>query len=228
MLLDYFTLNTSAEIICFVIAFICLIKDKSPAWRSMVLFLLITCITELIGIYIKKQYLADRTHVKPNIWIYNVLIIFQAGFTSFMFGHLLNKYINSRLIIFGGLAILLVMYITEICIHGVFEKHNLTTVSMAVLFVLLSLIYFYQLNNDADYIVLISSPAFWWVSGVLFFYFGGTACNIFYYKLSRVVVTPKHYLTYYIYNALNIILYACWSYSFICRKWLTTTSKDLY
>jgi len=228
MISDYFTLNTSAEIICFVIAFFCLINDKSPAWKSQILFLLITCITELIGIYIKKLYLADRVHVHPNIWVYNIFILFQIGFTFFLFSHLLNKHINSKPIILAGLALLLVMYIVEVFLHGFFEKHNLTTTTMSVLFVLLSLFYFYQLNKDAHYINLVFSPAFWWVSGVLFFYFGRTACNIFYYKLSLVVITPKHYLTYYIYNALNILLYACWSYAFICRKWLTTTSKNLY
>ncbi|WP_259069985.1 hypothetical protein HDF24_24885 [Mucilaginibacter sp. X4EP1] len=228
MISEYFTLNTSVEIICFIVAFFCLIKDKSPAWKSMILFLLITCVTELIGIYIKKLYLADTVHVRPNVWIYNVLIIFQAGFTSFMFSHLLNKYINSKPIILGGLAVLFILYVVEVYVHGVFEKHNITTTSMSVWFVLLSLFYFYQLHKDAGYIDLKFSPAFWWVSGILFFYFGRTACNLFYYKLSLVVVTPKHYLTYYIYNTLNILLYACWSYAFICRKWLTTTSKNLY
>ena len=29
------------------------------------------------------------------------------------------------------------------------------------------------------------------------------------------------HLTYFIYKTLNVILYSCWSYSFICRKWLT-------
>jgi hypothetical protein len=223
----YFTFNTVVELICLLIAFLCLIRDKDLVWRSIILFLLITCIAEMLGIYIKWLYLADRVHVHPNVWVYNILMIFQAGFISLMFSALFKKYFNSKLIIISGLALLVTIYTYEICEDGLFKKHNLTTTTMSVLFVAYSLYYFYCLLKDEAYIRLKYYSPFWWVAGLLFFYFGSTACNLFYYKLSVVTVTPKHYLTYYIYNGLNLILYGCWSYSFICRRWLTTTSKNL-
>lgn len=227
MVLTYLTINTTTEIICFSVALTCLSKDNNGVWRSVILFLLLTLITEFTGIYIKKLYLADTIHIRPNVWVYNFFIVFQVGFTSLMFSSLLNKYIKSKPIIIGGLTLLAAFYIYEVFLHGIFEKHNLTTISMSVLFVLYSLYYFYLLLRDEEYIDLKYSYAFWWVTGLLFFYFGRIACVIFNYKLSLIIITPKHYLTYYIYNALNIILYSCWSYSFICRKWRTKISEIL-
>ena len=116
--------------------------------------------------------------------------------------------------------------IYELFVDGAFKKHNITTSVMSVLFVLYSLYYFYCLLKDESHINLKYYPPFWWTAGVLFFYFGSTACNVFYSKLSVITVTPKHYLTYYIYNGLNIILYGCWSYSFICRKWAVSKSNN--
>ena len=221
----YFTVNTIIELICFITALVCLLNDNSRIWRSMIVFLFITCVTEMAGIYVKKLYLADRQHVHPNLWLYNILLIFQVGFFSLMFYTLLRKYINSKPIIISGLALIIVLYNYELFSHGIFLYNELTNTVLLVLCVLYSLFYFFLLLKDERYIQLKKSAEFWWVAGILFFYFGTTACNLFFDKLHAVVFTSGHYLTYYIYAMLNIILYSCWSYSFICRKWLIKTSQ---
>lgn len=225
-MLPYLTINTVSEILCLITAAICLSKDNSLAWRSMVLFLLITCIIELSGIYIKRLNIEDHKHLHRNEWLYNIFMIFQIYFMIYMFYHLLKQYHNNkRWIIFPGTGLLIVLYVYEVCKHGVLEEHILTFTTMSVLFVLYGFYYFYYLHKDENYLQLKTSPAFWWVCGTLFFYFGVTACNLFFDKL-MIKITPKHYLTYYIFNVLNVILYSCWSYSFICRKWLRTNLKN--
>ncbi|MFI5136448.1 MAG: hypothetical protein ACHQIM_01390 [Sphingobacteriales bacterium] len=226
-MLHYFTLNTIVETICFVIAFLCLKKDASLVWRSMVLFLFVTCVIEMSGIYFKRLYLADRVHAHPNIWLYNILLLFQAGMFNWMFRQLLSKYIKSRPIIISGLAILAILYACEIFAHGIFIYNELTNTVMSVMLVMYSFYFYYCLIKDEAYIRLRNSPEFWWVAGVLFFYFGTTACNLFYNIVASLVINTKQSFNYYkyLYYAFNILLYGCWSYSFICKKWLTTTSK---
>jgi hypothetical protein len=214
----YFTFNTTSEIICFLVSLICIAKGADWICKSIWLYLLITCITEIYGIYLKANH-------HPNQWPYNILLIFQITFISFFFGNLFSKYIKSKPIIISGLALLFGLYIYELLFHTFFRFYELTYNCMSVLLVIYSLYYFYLLLKDGNYIDLKYSANFWWVSGVLFFYFGSTAVNLFRGKLS-VMVTPKHYLTYYIYIVLNMLLYGCWSYSFICKRWLTTTSKS--
>ncbi len=225
-MLRYFTINTISELVCLIIAIICVLNDRNNVWKSMVLFLLITCIVEMCGIYIKKLYLLDRQHVYPNAWIYNILLVLQFAFISSMFRYLLNRYKNSdRIFIISG-AIFIILYIYDLYTHGFFKYNSRTNASMSVMFVLYGLYYYYQLFKDDQYIRLIYFDSFWWGAGIVLFYFGTTVWNLVYEKLASDMMIKKQQFNHlkYLYSAFNVILYGCWSYSFICRKWLT--SKD--
>jgi hypothetical protein len=239
-MLRFFTINTVAELICFIVAIICLIKDKDLAWVCMIPFLLITCIAEMIGIYLKGPYLVymhelsddKKMHVQlhipevhSNIWVYNILLIFETGFVTLMFSHILVKNKLIKPIIISGLILIFITYCIELLVHGIFDENDVTTTIMSILFALYSFYYFYQLFKVNEYVDLRYSPNFWWVVGSLFFYFGRIACLIFFGILSQI--NPKIIITYPIYRVLNIILYSCWTYSFICKKWLTKTSETL-
>ena len=205
------------ELICFTIAFITLIKDANFIWRSMIVFLLITCITEITGRWLRIVY-------HNNQWLYNIFMVFEAGFTSLMFSSILSRYINSRPLILSGLALLLLLYAHDVFEHGFFIYNDLTATVMSVVFVIYSFYYYFLLINDEQYVDLKCSAPFWWVAGTLFFHFGSTAVNLFFTSLPHVKIAG-HNITYFIFTALSIILYSCWSYSFICKKWLRTTSK---
>lgn len=230
MFLSLFTINTVSELVCFIVALFCVTKDKNPAWRSMMLFMLVTCIVEFTGAYMKIMYRISPSRAYMNVWIYNIFRLVESGFISLMFYHLFKMYFNSRLIIFGGLAITLACFIYDVSTRGIMRGVATTGTVQAILFILYGLIYFYHLlKADAFYDLKVYSP-FWWVAGVLFFYFGSMVITIFYdqitEKLSMLIIAPRRYLTGYIYNALNLLLYGCWSYAFLCEKWLTKTSRD--
>ncbi|EHQ27966.1 hypothetical protein Mucpa_3874 [Mucilaginibacter paludis DSM 18603] len=214
-MLNYITFSTAFEIQCFLVAIFCLSRDMELPWRIIPIYLLITCIVEFIGIYLKREH-------QPNQWPYNILLVCHIVFTSFMFSSLLSKYKNNRPPIIGGLVVLILFYAYDLFQHGFLRFNILCYNSMSVFFTVYSLFYFYLLLQEDTYIRLQYSADFWWVCGVLFFYFGNTAINLFRGKLAGIMITPKHAITYYIYIVLNVILYGCWSYSFICRKWLTS------
>ncbi|MES2376236.1 MAG: hypothetical protein V4553_06650 [Bacteroidota bacterium] len=205
------------EAACFIVAVICLIRDANWVWRSMALFLLITCLTEITGKLLRSGH-------HSNQWLYNVYLLFEAGFTSLMFNKVLSKYINSKILIIGGAGVFLASYVYDLIGHGFLVFNDITATVMSVVFVIYSFLYFYLLIRDDQYVDLIKSPAFWWVTGALFFYFGSTAVNLFFAFL-RDVQVAGHNITYFIFSALSAILYACWSYSFICRRWQTTSKN---
>ncbi len=218
---DFFTSNTVSELICFLIAMVCLIKDRNRVWKYFSFYLFITCVTELGAIYLKR-------HRHSNGWPYNISMLFEMLFISLMFANLFNKYIKSKPIILTGFVSFAGVYIYEtignshkIMKPGFLYFNNTTNNVMSVLFVFYSLYYFYLLLRDSQYIDLRFSPQFWWVIGVLFFYFGSTAVNI-YRGIDES--DSKQALCYYILNIFIILLYSCWSYAFICKKWLGTTS----
>jgi hypothetical protein len=157
-----------------------------------------------------------------NQWVYNIFLLSEAGFTNLIFAAFYDKYTHNKSIIISGLIIFIILYIYEVISHGFLKYNNLTYSVMSVQFVLYSLYFFYLLLKDDHYINLKFSSEFWWIAGTLLFYFGNTASNLFDDKLYSISNGQKNDLTNFIFKALNIILYSCWSYSFICRKWLTT------
>jgi len=82
----FITINTVSEFVCFLGALIFLYKDKDPAWRLMILFLLITCITELAGLYMRIVM------YKANLPVYNTFLLVEGSFTGYFFYQLYGHY----------------------------------------------------------------------------------------------------------------------------------------
>jgi hypothetical protein len=210
-MMHYITINTGTEILCFFIGLICIIKDKSTAWRLLLTFQFITCVAELTGIYVRRQHTS-------NAWVYNVLIVAECGVVSYFFYYLFSPYFKPLKWLLIWIGLFLCVYIYELVFLKQFKYFvDITDSVMSVAFVLASLIYYYLLQKDEAHRALKFSPEFWWVAGTLFFYFGSTVSNIFFQYLAQEDTAFNLTARYIIFNALNILLYSCWSYSFICR-----------
>ncbi|PAW93987.1 hypothetical protein CKK33_10965 [Mucilaginibacter sp. MD40] len=208
----YLSINTFTECVCFLAAFVFLRKDKSLAWKMFIPFLLLTCATELGGIYM-------RHHLRVNNYpIYNIYLLFECGFTSLFFYYLYRPYHYPVKWLITWYAAFLALYLGEL-IHTNFSGFVSVTASvMSVVFVLASLYYYYLKLKDERFEPLLYSASFWWVSGALFFYFGSTACNNFLDYLAKYEsITYNNSIRYIIFNVLDIIMYTFWSYAFICR-----------
>jgi hypothetical protein len=180
----------------------------------MIIYLLITLAAELSGVYVELKY-------HNNQWVYNIFIIAEAGFTNLMFAYLYRQFNKRKYIILAGLGLFVVLYAFDLVSHGFLVYSYLTYKSMSVLYVTYGLYFYYLLLKEESYINIRRSAIFWWVAGVLFFYFGNTMCDLFDDLLRDVKIFKNEYLTYFVFKILNIILYGCWSYSFVCRKWST-------
>jgi len=213
--MSFLNVNLIFEISCFIIAAFYSKKEKNITWKSFKHFLFLTCVIEISGLIISKV-----TPKSSNYWLYNIFLIIEVVFNSAMFSLFINKYINSKHYVILGLTIFSLVFLFETVYHGIFIFNNITSTISSILFVVYSLYYFYLLIKDPNYYSLKSYTPFWWVTGTLFFYFGSTISNLFFEELLSLKVSG-HHLRYYIFNLLNIILYSCWSYSFICRYYQT-------
>ncbi|PWS32080.1 hypothetical protein [Pedobacter paludis] len=204
------TPSNTVELICLIIAIFCLAKDKSLFWKIAIIYMAITFTTETVASIMSKIF-----H-QYNVWLYNLYILVEDSFVSYGLYKFLKEYTNPKPIIIVGSGLMFISYCFDLYSHGIAELHNITINVSAIIFVVYGLYYFLLLLKDDNFIRLKFHPQFWWVVGVLFYYFGGTIINLF-NEVLFVKVSTSHYLRWYIYILLNLLLYSFWSYSFICR-----------
>ncbi len=208
MLPGFLSYNILTEIICLMFAIIALRHDRS-IWKTMIVFLAVVATTEVVGRQISHARMS-------NHWLYNIYLLLEAGFVGYMFYHLFPK---RKGLVYSGLVIFLVSYSIEGYTSGFGHFFDVTNLISSTIFIILSLYYYYLLLNQSKFYNLLQYAPFWWVTGVLFFYFGGTVCNIFFsYLIQLTTAEIRIPLRYYIFNILNLVLYSCWSYAFVCRS----------
>lgn len=215
----YLTLNTVSEFFCLTVSIFCLYREKDKVWKSFILFLLFTCLTELAGIYVRA---ALRL---PNFWVYNIYVVIECAVTNYFLYHLINPNQNLRKLLSGWLMIFLVFYFIELYVKNFNAYVSASTTFMSVELILASIYYYYRLLKEENYRKLSKDASFWWVNGTICFYFAGIATNIFFSYLlyDKTYITKS--LSYFLFSLQNVILYSCWSYSFICRYLQRTSSS---
>lgn len=202
----YITLNIVVEFICLVCAVLFLLKDRS-AWRMMVAYLAVVVAVEATGKHFSLHHLS-------NSELYNLYLPVEAAFVGYTFYTLLQK----KAWIISGLFLFLLSFVLELSLKGFTEFLFITNIISSVVIVLYALYYFYELLKDDEYYDLRRHAPFWWVAGTLLFYFGSTLVNLFMKYLRGLRSTDLGFdLRYYITTVLILILYSCWSYSFVCR-----------
>ena len=204
----YFPYTIVFEILCFCVGLILLRKDKSLFWKLALVFLFITCITECYGLYLAHKY-------HNNLKLYNFFYLMEQAFVSYSMYYCLKPYINPKPLIISGVVIL--VFSDLYFFLGYFHKdyNTLSLTISGVLFVVYSLLYFNLFLKEKEYVQISTHPEFWWVTGILFFYFGSVIFSLFFRSITVKLFDRSIY--YYLITILNLILYSLWTYSFICR-----------
>lgn len=208
----YVSINTIAEMICFLIGLLCLFQDKSVLWKSFIAYLFIVCVTETLGIYLRVQH-------HRNYLVYTIYMFFECLMVSTFFYYMYKRYHHKIKLLYGWMIVFLAFYLAELSGSQFKSFPSYTATFMSVVFVVASLYFYLLIIKDEKFRKLGTYPPFWIVNGILLYYFGSTACNVFYDYLVKNEhgVQATMSVRYIIFNLLNILLYACWSYAFICR-----------
>jgi hypothetical protein len=202
--MKYISFNIIIELICFLFAIRFLLKDNN-FWRLMLVYMGLVVITEVTGKYLAGLH-------QSNQWVYNIFLLIEAGFVGAMFYHILKK---NKAWILSGLFLLLVPYTLEVYHYGFMKFLSYTNIVSSILFICFSFYYYFMLINEENYHDLVRHDAFWWVTGAIFYYSGGTVCNFLFDYLSRIESTTLQCpIRYIIFCVLNFLLYAYWCYSF--------------
>lgn len=218
---SFFTINTVMELGCLAVATVCLYRERNSYWKSFIYYLLSVCVVEFVGIYLRKVHLPNHNWYTACLWIECLML-------SSFFYHLFSKYKIKLSLLYSWLGIFMVVYLAEIWYNKLDNFTFRTAAFMSVVFVIASLCFYVLILRDEVFRKLSTYPPFWIVNGCLFFYFGSTACNLFFdYLIHDHYSTLSLSIRYLTFNILNILLYSCWSYAFICRFLQRNSSSSL-
>lgn len=204
-------LNILFELICLCVSLFFLTKNRDTFSKLTIWYLALILITEISGSLWTVMY-----H-KNNSWIYNIYSIFEASYICLGFYYLFKKMeAKSTWLIAATYLVFFISYIAETFSHSFFKYHITTTAIMSVGFVVLSLYYYYVLIRQDKTYNLKYYSSFWWVAGVLIYYFGGTIYNLLTYIVIKNNISSL--MLVHTMLALNFLLYSIWSYSYICSS----------
>jgi len=196
------------EWMCLIASILFIRTAKPKFWRSFVLYLIITIIVEDFAYYIAHY----QRHLS-NHWLYNIFLAIYAPFHLWVFSKIINRQDIKKLCLGLGITIAL-LFLWEWNNQGIellFYKTN-TVFGLSITF--LSIYYFYNLFKQDIHIEILKDPAFWFVTGCLFFYATSTGVNAFFIQ----ILNGNYKIRYFILTFLNLIMYSCWIKAFLCLR----------
>jgi hypothetical protein len=197
---------------------LCLYREKDKVWKNFILFLLLTCLVEIVGLYMRLRH-------QPNFMLYNAFLVIECAVLNYFFYHLIKGNYYGKKLLGGWLVIFIFFYFIELSIKHFNAYVSASSTFLSVELILAGIYYYYRLLKEEKFRKLSKEASFWWVNGTICFYFAGIACNIFFKYLLRNAPDITHTARYIVFSILNVILYSCWSYSFICRYFQRTSSS---
>lgn len=215
-----FTIITIQSLICWISSLVFLRKNKAGYMWHLTWFLGLSTLTELTAYIVYFHF-----HQPNNYWVFNTFLPVEIFFLSWLLNKIMQGYFKSHYVIIIGTVIFSCIYLYESIGHlflGISMKaKNFSSVYLIVL----CFLYYYYLQKKTEYINLKQDPSFWVVAGCFFFYFGSITCDIFFdylLAINKVTIKPVRYI---IFIVLNLILYSCWGYSFLCKYKQTISSS---
>lgn len=188
-------------------------KRLKPVLKTLPCFLLLTLFVECANAFHLLPFLHYSNH-----WYFNIFSTVEFLYYSFIFYQILEKTPLKKMI-----ATIVVIFFVFTCINiffiGSFYRFN--TISYragAVMVVVWCLLYFRQLMQSTEQIILARNPFFWISTGLLFFYLGFffIFCAFDYIAYKNIKYNGE--LWNIISDTLNFLLYSCFVIALICQE----------
>jgi hypothetical protein len=207
-----FSITPVITLLCFLVSLFCLRPGKAGWWRLFVYFMALTAAVEVTGyvlyVVVKQQ---------DNQWLFNLYLPLEISFFFYVLYRLCRNYFRPFIWLMGAWIIFMIIYLVE-SIGGAFEKYSFYANLFASVFIVaMAFIFYYSLMKQESHVELVKFPAFWIISGLFIFYLGNIGCTIFSKQLIAIYKKSGLPLRYIIFLMINFILYAFWSYAFLCR-----------
>lgn len=185
-------------------------KPRKHPWLLFPVYLLIAMVLEWFN-FIGLNYKL----LKNNQWLYNSFMPVYGLFYFYVFSHIIKlKRIKTFILLltisfFGAL-------LWEGFSHGFSTFFFRTLIYLSVVQLFLCGLYFYSIFQQDEYSDLLKDPAFWFVTGTLFYTAIVASTSIFFSELLKLQIKNQIPLRAILVMAGNVIMYGCWIKSFLC------------
>jgi hypothetical protein len=205
-----FLINTIATLIS-VIAGIVFYKRLQPKWVQHFFYFVLFCLLVDVGAHYYSAYFKKSNHFIINIY----MIVCFAGY--FLIFHKIAETKKMKLILYIFFSIYLLFSLYDIFFINGFYFFNSYSYSVgSILIIICCLLYFMRMLTSDNLINYFRIPAFWIVTGLLFYFAGNLVqMSLFSYILNNLDPGGKVYTMISV--TLNIFLYGCFTISFICN-----------
>lgn len=157
-------------------------------------------------------------HSNSNIWLYNCFLIPQYLLYMFTYYQVLRSKLIKKIIFITAILYSVLTVVNILFLQPVNSINSYSLIAASLIILFLTTTYFEQLRNEKDIIELKSHPMVWISLGAFIFH----AANLPYiislnylihYNISLAVAL------FYIYLALNCVMYTLYSIAFLCCKY---------
>ncbi len=198
------------EIIALLTALFQFQKLKQTNYKYFVIYLFFVVIYEIGSLY--NWFSINHR----NLWIANLTMSFSFIFYSLLLLKIIKKdSLQKKIKLSINLAISF-SFINILFIQGFWNLNTITILLEYAILISTTCLYFYELLNCSEKLIVVKLPDFWLNTGLLFFclaqFLFFTAFSYMAYKGSR----DFNGLFYVISNVANAILYSCLTISFLC------------
>jgi len=175
------------------------------------LYMVFVCFTEQFA----GRWAARTFH--NNVFVYNIYTFFECVFMSYGIYQCLKAYTRPKKIMMIGSAIFYICYFAFFLTHGIMPYNTWAASVLGVILTLYCFYYFYFVITAEELMDVNTNPEFWWMTAVLFFYFGSTTGNLFHELFSSMQIGNTN-IRGLLFEVLVVIFYSLLAYSFICRS----------
>jgi hypothetical protein len=203
LLFDYFS---SASGLFPVIAFLYNYKHLDKTFKIIAAFFIVAVLFDVI------LRLWGKGNNYPVIHVFVIINIIFFGVIYYK-AFVITE-VKRLTIILSAIAFLIAVYFTK----NLYDYPSEGNTASSIVFIILSLAYFYQLLTRQEFVLIEKQGLFWFNAGVLFYF----SINIFLFMLFPKIPKDQQASYYIINNITNIIANLLYTTGLLCQPQKTT------
>ena len=167
------------------------------------------------------NFLIKPLHMGTNMYVYNSYILAEYWVYALYFRFILRSAIIKKIVIGFLYVFPLFWFYTTFFVFGIKGWNSYVVVAGSFFTVCFAFTYYFQVFTDREMSALNNNSEFWIATGLIFFY----SCQLPYAGMLHFLNTnfrPLAQNLLVVLQILNIIMYAFFTYAFLCR---TTIKK---